>query len=140
MTFDAREARAKATEIYLPFTFTGYDGQDYQITHAKMIDPALTKALQSDDGDEREAAMAALAPEAWPAIQAMEPAVQVMVIEAWQVHSGLGEEGGDEPGKERPPSSAPNRAARRSKPTSRSGASTSTRSRSGKSKAASGSS
>lgn len=136
MTFDAREAQSRAVEIYKPFDFIGLDGETYELPHAQMVDPALTGLLQSDDPKEREAAMATLAAEAWAAIQAMQPAVQVMLVEAWQEHSGVGQGGTDE-GKEPPPSSGTNRAARRSKPTSRSGASTSTRSGSGKSKAAS---
>lgn len=138
MTFDAREARSRAVEIYQPFEFIGYDGESYELPHAKMIDPAATAKMQSDDPAVREQAIAEMAPEAWAALQLMEPGVMVMALEAWQEHSGLSED--DEQGKEQPRSSAPNRAARRSKPTSRSGASTSTRSRSGKSKAASGSS
>lgn len=139
MTFDAREARAKAVEIYRPFDFIGLDGEAYELPHVKMVDPGLTKALQSDDPDERDQGMDQLAPAAWAAIQAMEPAVQVMLVEAWQEHSGLSDDE-DDPGKGQEQSSGPNRAARRSKRTSPSGASTSTRSRSGKSKAASGSS
>lgn len=138
MTFDAREARSKAQEIYQPFAFIGYDGFTYHLPHAKMVDPAAAAKMQADDPADRTSAFADMAPEAWEALQQMEPGVMVMVLEAWQAHSGLNDE--DEVGKAQTPSSPPNRAARRSKPTSRSGASTSTRSRSGKSKAASGSS
>ena len=150
MTFDVREAQSKAREIYPPFEFVAYDGETYELPHAKMFNPAVMAKMQDDDPEARTNAFAAMAPEAWSAIQQMEPGVMLMVIEAWQEHCGLNDDdgddtagsgnGGDEVGKAQRGSSGPNRAARRSKQTSRSGASTSTRSRSGRSKAASGSS
>lgn len=144
--FDARAATEAAAAEYPPFPFVAMDGTEHELPNPYMLNTAELKnelGLGSDaddaelDGMDPDRVLEALAPGAWAAIQAMPLVTQRRLVEAWQDHIGMED---DEQGKEPSQSSGPNRAARRSKPTSQSGASTSGRSRSGKSGAASGSS
>lgn len=137
-TFDARAAAEEIEAEYPPFDFEGMDGETYYLPHPMMLttgeQQAVMELQEEGDGASAELALFDLlertAPEAMGAIKEMPAIVTAKLMEAWY-------EAVDEEGKSPSPSSAPNRAARRSQQTSRSKAKTSTRSRSTKSKAAS---
>ncbi len=115
--FDAREVAAEAVEECPPFVFTGLDGETYELPHPGMLETgqALTAQAAESEGELFEL-LEQFAPAAVVAIKAMPAIVTSKLLEAWQ------EEAGDE-GKSPGPRSVPNRAARRSSPTSRSVAS-----------------
>jgi hypothetical protein len=116
--FDARTAAAEAVDEYPPFVFTGLDGETYELPHPGMLETGQALATQNAESEsELFKVLEQLAPTAVEAIKAMPAVVTAKLMEAWY------EEAGDE-GKSLGPRSVPNRAARRSKPTSRSEAST----------------
>lgn len=135
--FDARQVTADAEAAYPPFRFIGLDGVDYFLPHVLMLNSgeqvAVLEAQTSSKAEDAELAMRALlglrAPEALAAMDKMPAAVVGQLMVAWNQRS---QEDAEDLGEALGRPSAPNRAARRSKPTSQSGASTSGGSRSGK--------
>lgn len=110
--FDAREAAAEAVEECPPFVFTGLDGKSYELPHPGMLETGQAlKAQNAESESELFELLGQFAPTAVEAIKAMPTMVTAKLLEAWQ------KEGGDE-GKSLGPRSVPNRAGRRSKPTS----------------------
>lgn len=135
--FDARTATADAETAYPPFAFIGLDGVTYFLPHVLMLNSgeqvAVLQAQTSQNPEDAELAMRALlgerAPEALAAMDKMPAAVVGQLMMAWHNRSQEDAEGlGEALGRPSPP----NRAAKRSKVTSPSGASASGRSRSGK--------
>jgi hypothetical protein len=134
--FDARAAVAQAEVEYPPFPFIGLDGQTYHLPNPLMLHSgdqvAVLEAQANASPESAELALRTLfgekAPEALAAMDAMPSIVVARLMEAWnrQAEEAMGL--GEVPGAPLPP----NRAARRSKPISRSGASTSGRSTSTK--------
>lgn len=121
MTFDAREATAAAEAAYAPFQFIGLDGEAYYLPHPMMVDPGVTKRVQSGE-IANEDVLAIIAPDAKDAIEAMLPVVQTELVKAWRAQmepevEALGK--GLAPPSPTPPS------AGRSKRSSRSGGKTS---------------
>lgn len=134
--FDARRAVEAAEAKYKPWPFVGLDGKTYELPHMLMVDAGLQRQVQAGEIDQDQF-LQAVAPDAWAAIQEMPVGVQLELVREWQ---GEAKAEVDELGKELSPPSAPNRAARRSKPTSPPAAGTSGPSSSGKSRAGSKSS
>jgi hypothetical protein len=134
--FDARVAVEKAEVEYPPFPFIGLDGATYHLPNPLMLHSgdqvAVLEAQANADPEAAELALRALfearAPEALAAMDAMPSIVVARLMEAWNTQAEEAMGLGEAPGAPSPP----NRAARRSKPTSRSGGSTSGRSASGK--------
>lgn len=131
--FDARTATADAETAYPPFPFIGLDGVTYYLPHVLMLKSgdqvAVLEAQTSQTPEAAELAMRVLlgdkAPEALAAMDLMPAAVVGQLMVAWNRKSEEDAEGlGEALGRPSPP----NRAAKRSKPTSPSGASTSGRS------------
>lgn len=148
--FDARASAENAAAKYPPFEFSGMDGEDYEIPSLMLL-PAgerskldgLQMVATSIDPDSVEVDPEALAAanEAFDAIldffgelagadvgaavRAMPPVVFGELMAGWEAQVS-------EQGKELSGSSGLNRAQKRSKQTSRSGAKTSGRSRSTK--------
>jgi hypothetical protein len=123
MTFDARVEAEKAAEDYAPFPFTGLDGKEYSLPHPLTLTTGqsekLMKAQKKGDDEAMLALFDTLAPDALEAIRDMPSAVTAKLFEKWRAGLGdLGKSGGEP--------SPPNRAARRSKPTSKSAGSRST--------------
>lgn len=115
--FDAREAAAEAVEECPPFPFTGLDGNRYELPHPGMLETGEALAIQEAETEqELFDLLERHAPEAAAAIKVMPAAVTAKLLEAWQ-------DTADDEGKSGGPRSAPNRAARRSRQTSRSGGS-----------------
>lgn len=132
MAFDARaRAQELVTEKYPPFEFIGMDGEQYHFPHPMMVPGDIAAAAQAGEITADEF-LAKLVPGAWEAVEAMPPGVQAELMAEWQATV---DEQVTEQGKERSPSSGQNRAARRSKPTSRPAAKKSGASRSGGSRA-----
>lgn len=130
MAFDARQELATAEAEYTPFPFTDLEGVERELPNPYMLNPAELRAdlgLEADadiDDVPPDQLIAVLLPDEWAAIWAMPPMVQKRLIEAWLEHCGLEL---DDEGKELSRSSDPGRTSKPSKPTSRSGASTSGR-------------
>lgn len=139
---DARAIAEEKVADYPPFEFYDMDGELHSLVNPMTLETAeinsLMQAAEDGDEDQMKAFMAKYAPEAETAMDAMPLFVSVAIMEAW--YDVIREAVADDEGKEPSPPSPRNRAERRSKQTSRSGAKTSGRSRSAKSKAASGSS
>lgn len=138
VVFDARAAADQAAEEYPPFQFTGMDGELYELPNVMLLESGVAKRMNEammsgDEGRLMELFDQAFPPEAVEAMDALPAIVMGQLMDAWKSMV-------DDEGKPLSPSSPPNREQRRSKQTSRSGGSTSGRSRSAKSKAASGSS
>ena len=136
--FDARAKTEAAEAEYLPFPFTGMDGGRYELPNVMLLESGVAKRMNDAmvAGEENKVWAlfeAEFPPETVAAMDALPAIVLGQLLDAWKGTV-------DEEGKDPSPSSGPNRAARRSKQTSRSGAKTSGPSRSAKSKAASGSS
>lgn len=135
--FDAREALAEAEAEYKPFEFIGLDDETYTLPNPYLLSTAtLRKQLELEEDDDIADVdpldfLTKVVPESWAAIQAMPELIQGRLVDAWRTTIEDMFEA-DDSGKELGKSSAPNRAARRSKPTSRSAGKTSGRSRSGK--------
>lgn len=150
LDLDAFEADAVAGE-YAPLEFRR-DGKVYGLPHPSMLDvDELFKldelALAADSSmasfQQLREFIATHAGEGGDAVRAMKPLILWKLIDAWQARLGdwaEAAEGDDAGGKEPSRSSGTNRATRRSKRTSPSGASASGKPRSAKSTAASGSS
>lgn len=140
MTFDAREALKQAEIKHPPFEFIGMDGETYELPNPYLLRPAeLRRQLGLEPDDDMvtvgpDEFLEKCVPEQWAAIQEMPLVVQNDIIDAWKKSIEFED---DDAGKESSPSSPRNRAERRSKPTSRSAASTSGPKSSGKRKAAS---
>lgn len=131
MAFDARARAADLAIRYPPFEFTDLNGDAYEFPHPMMVPGDIARAVQGGEMTADEF-LAKVCPDAWAAVEAMPPGLQAELMGEWQttVESQVGDQG-----KEPSPSSPPNRAARRSKPTSRPAAKTSGGSRSGGSRA-----
>ncbi len=125
--FDARAEATAAQEAYPPFPFVGMDGATYHLPHPLMLTAgdqlAVIEAQAANDAEGAELALRSLltkeAPEALEALDAMPSVVVAKLMMAWRAKSSEGVEALGEGLTER---SAPNRAARRSKPTLPSGA------------------
>ena len=114
MVFDARAAAAEVDEAeeYPPFEFIGLDGETYQLPN--ILTFTEREALRISKGD--YGPLEERSPEAFEAMQDLPLHVSTQLGEAWWAEV-------DDSGKLPSTPSAPNRAARRSRPTSRSGAS-----------------
>lgn len=116
--FDARAEADAAVAECPPFPFTGMDGASYELPHPGMLTTGQELAVMAAPNDKAVFDLfEEIAPEAAAAIRAMPTSVTIKLLAAWQ-KAGAGDEG-KSPG----PRSVPNRAARRSRPTSRSVAS-----------------
>lgn len=116
--FDARVEADTAVAECPPFPFTGLDGETYELPHPGMLTIGQELAVKAAEDDaEVFQLLAEIAPDAMKAISEMPTSVTVKLMAAWQA-AGVSDEG-KSPG----PRSVPNRAARRSNPTSRSVAS-----------------
>lgn len=130
--FDAREKVVEAEKEYPPFPFIGLDGLQYELPHPLLLSTgqqaAVIEAQAEGDSNRVELAMSSMlaevAPEAFAAMMEFPAVVTAQLLEAWQTKAqeSMGDEMGN--GSGRP--SQPNRAARRSRPTSSSKGSTST--------------
>lgn len=151
LDLDAFEEEAIAGE-YAPLPFRR-GGVDYSLPHPSLLDvddlfelDRLVKAADSDmeSFHQLREFLAVQAGDGGDAVREMKPLILWRLISAWQeqMQTWADDAGpdGEPEGKGPSTSSGPNRAARRSKPTSRSGASGSGKPRSAKSKAASGAS
>jgi hypothetical protein len=135
MTFDAREVDAKLDDA-APFPFIGVDGADYSLPNPMSLPTDLFRRITDAYNAGRDSDLFAeleklVEPETLDAVCAMRIGTTSQLLAEWL--SPLA----DDVGKSLPPRSQPNRAARRSKQTSPSGASTSGRSRRAKQPAAS---
>lgn len=121
MTFDADAEAKQAEEDYKPFPFT-WRGETYFLPHPFMLTTGQAEKLIEAEASNDEAKVLAffsdLAPEAMTAIREMPGGVTAKLFDQWR-------EGYGELGKSDSEPSQPNRAARRSKQTSKSAASTS---------------
>lgn len=128
--FDARAEADAAETNYPPFPFIGMDGKIYHLPHPLMLrageQTTIIQAQAAGDANAAELALRALltdkAPEAMAAMDQMPSVVVGRLMVTWQARSA---EGVESLGEALGGSSPPNRAARRSKRTSPSGASTS---------------
>jgi hypothetical protein len=133
--FDARQVAAEAEAEYPAFPFVGMDGVAYELPHPLLLTAGqqqhVIEAQAANNEAGVEVAMWALlekvAPDAVAAMGDMPAVVVAKLMDAWEQQAMAGEEEGAE-GKGPGPRSQPNRAARRSKQTSPSKASTSGRS------------
>jgi hypothetical protein len=126
--FDAREHAGD--DEFPPFCFTGMDGSDYELPHPMTLTAGTARKLnQANAGGDEETVfelLGTIAPNAIDALMDLRVGTLAKLMDAW--YSAVSDSG-----KSPSPRSVPNRAARRSKPTSRSGDKTSGRSRSAKS-------
>jgi len=125
--FDARAEITAAEEAYPPYPFIGLDGETYHLPNPLMLRAgdqlAVIQAQAANDPEAAELALRTLftqeVPEALAAMDAMPAVVVGRLMLAWRAAA---QEGVDGLGEELTERSAPNRAARRSKPTLPSGA------------------
>jgi hypothetical protein len=125
--FDARAEATAAEEAYPPYPFIGMDGEVYHLPNPLMLRAgdqlAVIQAQAANDPEAAELALRALlaqeTPEALEAMDAMPSVVVGKLMLAWRL---AGQEGVESLGEELTERSAPNRAARRSKQISPSGA------------------
>lgn len=116
--FDARAEAEVAVAECPPFPFTGMDGKTYELPHPGMLTTGQELAVMAAPNDRAVFDLfEEIVPDAAAAMREMPTHVTVKLLAAWQA-SQVGDEG-KSPG----PRSVPNRAARRSRPTSRSAAS-----------------
>lgn len=119
MTFDARAETQQAKQDYPPFPFIGLDGETYELPHPLGLEMVkaekLVQAQSKGDDEAFMALMDTLAPDAVAAIREMPQAVVMKLFDQWR-------EGYGELGKSDSEPSPPNRAAKRSKQTSKSAA------------------
>lgn len=120
MPFDARSLAAESADNYPPFPFIGLDGETYELPHPMALSTGAAQRFNDawKSGEEAKAfeLLREWAPDAADAIAEMPVHVTQQLFAAWTDLV-------TESGKERSESSTPNRTARRSKRTSRSGAS-----------------
>jgi len=149
MGFDVREAKSNAEARYPPFMVTDMDGEEHPIPHPGMLSgdqgvamEAIQERATKEDWDAERYArelmgwLSEIAPDALAAIEGESTMIQAEFFLAYmhhiQEHSPtLADSDGDGDGEERPgkpsaTSSARRPAAKRSKPTSKSGAKTGT--------------
>lgn len=118
--FDAREAEAETADQYPSFPFKGLDGETHHLPHPMELTTGqverANRAMREGDDSVLISIFEMFDQAAADAIREMHVRVTSQLFQAWRQAAG-------EAGKEPSGSSTPNRTARRSKRTSRSGAS-----------------